>query len=319
MSNLYIVTGAGPVGTTVAGQLAGQGHRVRILTRSGGGPDHPLVERRSADVSRPEELDELFAGAAAVFHCIHGSAYSAAAWEAELPAAEQNVLATAGLAGAVVVFPESLYSYDRPDQVMPEDGPRRASGGKRGVRTALLAARASSATPTVSVVASDFFGPQVLNSHAGERMVPRVLSGKTIRVMGKPDQPHSFTYVPDLAAAMIAAAGNRKVWNTVLHAPTAPAVTQRGLVEAYARAAGTPAPKVGAIPGWLLRGMSPFAAGMRELAEMLYQFERPFVMSSARSEELLGLRPTPLNQAAAETVRWWRDRLASRQEAGSAA
>ena len=210
MSNLYIVTGAGPVGTTIAEQLAGQGHRVRILTRSGSGPDHPLVERRSVDVSRPEALDELFAGAAAIFHCIHGSAYSAAAWEAELPAAEQNVLAAAGRAGAVVVFPESLYSYDRPDQVMTEDGPRRADGGKRGVRTALLAGRASSATPTVSVVASDFFGPHVLNAHAGERMVPLVLSGKTIRVLGNPDLPHSFTYVPDLAAAMIAAAGNRE-------------------------------------------------------------------------------------------------------------
>ena len=127
--NLYIVTGAGPVGTTIAEQLAGQGHRVRILTRSGSGPDHPLVERRSVDVSRPEALDELFAGAAAIFHCIHGSAYSAAAWEAELPAAEQNVLAAAGRAGAVVVFPESLYSYDRPDQAMTEDGPRRADGG----------------------------------------------------------------------------------------------------------------------------------------------------------------------------------------------
>src|SRR4051794_32989146 len=157
MSNLYIVTGAGPVGTTIAEQLAGRGQRVRILTRSGSGPDHPLVERRSVDVSRPEALDELFAGAAAIFHCIHGSAYSAAAWEAELPAAEQNVLAAAGRAGAVVVFPESLYSYDRPDQVMTEDSPRRADGGKRGVRTALLAGRASSATPTVSVVASDFF------------------------------------------------------------------------------------------------------------------------------------------------------------------
>lgn len=319
MSNLYIVTGAGPVGTTIAEQLAGQGHRVRILTRSGSGPDHPLVERRSVDVSRPEALDELFAGAAAIFHCIHGSAYSAAAWEAELPAAEQNVLAAAGRAGAVVVFPESLYSYDRPDQVMTEDGPRRADGGKRGVRTALLAGRASSATPTVSVVASDFFGPHVLNAHAGERMVPLVLSGKTIRVLGNPDLPHSFTYVPDLAAAMIAAAGNREARNTVLHAPTLPAVTQRGIVEAYARAAGTPAPKVGSIPGWLLRGLGPFAAGMRELAEMSYQFEHPFVMSSARSEELLGLRPTPLDTAAAATVGWWRGRLASRQEAGSAA
>jgi nucleoside-diphosphate-sugar epimerase len=319
MSNLYIVTGAGPVGTTVAEQLAAQGHRVRVLTRSGGGPDHPLVERLAVDVSRPDKLDDLFAGASAIFHCIHGSAYSTKAWEAELPAAEQTVLAAADRAGAVVVFPESLYSYDRPDEVMTEDGLRRASTGKRGVRTALLAARAASPTPTVSVVASDFFGPHVLNAHAGERMVPLVLAGKTIRVLGDPDQPHSFTYVPDLAAAMIAAAGNRQVWNHVLHAPTLPALTQRGMARAYAQAAGVPTPKVGSIPSWLLRGLALVMPGMRELIEMLYQFEQPFVMSSGQSEELLGLQPTPLEAAAADTVTWWRERQAAGSKAGAAA
>ncbi len=41
MSNIEIVTGAGPVGLTVALQLAEQGRQVRVLTRSGSGPDHP--------------------------------------------------------------------------------------------------------------------------------------------------------------------------------------------------------------------------------------------------------------------------------------
>jgi nucleoside-diphosphate-sugar epimerase len=315
MNNLYVVTGAGPVGWTVAEQLAGQGHRVRVLTRSGSGPAHPLVERRQLDVSAPEGLAAAFDGAAAVFHCIHGSAYRARAWAAELPAAEQSVLAAAGRAGAVAVFPESLYAYDRPETVMTEDSSRRAAAGKRGIRAALLSARADSATPTVSVAASDFFGPHVLNAHAGERMVPAVLAGKPIRVLGRPDLPHSFTYVPDLAAAMIAAAGNRSVWHSVLHAPTGPAVTQRQMVEAYAQAAGVPAPKVGSIPGPLVRGMALLSANMRELAEMLYQFEAPFVMSSARTEALLDLRPTPLAEAAAETVRWWLARSAGQPAA----
>jgi len=159
MSGLYVVTGAGPVGWTVAEQLAERGERVRVLTRSGSGPDHPLVEKLQVDASNPGLLGDAFEGAAAVFHCIHGSSYSAAAWERELPAAEQAVLAAAGEAGAVVVFPESLYSYSDPERVMAEDSPREAGGGKRGVRAALLRARAASAADTVSVVAGDFFGP----------------------------------------------------------------------------------------------------------------------------------------------------------------
>ena len=48
MNTVHVVTGAGPVGSTVALQLADAGHQVRLLTRSGSGPAHPLVDRRRA-------------------------------------------------------------------------------------------------------------------------------------------------------------------------------------------------------------------------------------------------------------------------------
>ncbi|MFW0775989.1 NAD-dependent epimerase/dehydratase family protein [Paenarthrobacter nitroguajacolicus] len=310
---MYIVTGAGPVGYTVAEQLAEQGHEVRVLTRSGSGPDHPLVERMRVDASDPDQLARAVGGASAVFHCIHGSAYRAAAWAAELPQAEQVVMDAAAAAGVVVVFPESLYSYSKPDQVMTESSPREASGGKRGIRVQLLKAREAHKANTVSVVAGDFYGPQVKMAHAGERMVPLVLAGKQIQAIGSADQPHSFTYVPDLAAAMIAAALKPGLWNSVLHAPTGQPMTQREVAEAYADAAGVSVPKVSAVPGWVLRVAGVFSIDMRELAEMLYQFERPFVMDSAASQRILGLQPTPLVDAAAATVSWWRD--AARQAA----
>lgn len=304
---LYVVTGAGPVGWTVAEQLAAAGHRVRVLTRSGSGPDHPRVEKVAVDVSDPARLGGLFRGAKAVFHCIHGSQYTARVWAEELPRAEEAVLAAAGEAGAVVVFPESLYSYSEPDRPMTEEGPREALGGKRGVRAELLKARSASATDTVSVVASDFFGPRVRFSHAGERVVKPVLAGKPLMVIGNAGVPHSFTYVPDLAAAMIRAAQDPALWNRVWHTPTGPALSQREIAAAFAAAAGARAPRVSAVPGWALRTMGLFSPGTRELAETLYQFERPFVMDSRASEAALGLRPTPLTEAAAATVAWWRD------------
>lgn len=306
MKDVHVVTGAGPVGWTVAEQLAEQGKNVRILTRSGTGPEHPLVDRVTADVQDPAQVRDALAGAIAVFHCIHGSSYTADAWQAELPQAEQAVLAAAGEAGAVVVFPESLYSYSEPGRPMTEAGPRAAEGGKRGVRTQLLEARADSPTNTVTVVAGDFFGPRVKTSHAGERLVPAVLAGKKVWVIGSTDQPHSFTYVPDLAAAMIHTAATPSLWNGVWHAPTGPAITQRRLATAFTEAGGVAAPKVAAVPGWVLRALGVFSKDMREVAEMLYQFEEPFVMDSTASEAALGLAPTPLPEAAAATVAWWR-------------
>lgn len=306
METIKVVTGAGPVGWTVATQLAAAGHRVRILTRSGSGPEHPLVEKRRVDVGDAAQFRGTMAGVDAVFHCIHGSKYRADTWRQELPGAERTVLDAAGEAGAVVVFPESLYSYSTPHRVMDENSPRQATGGKRGVRTMLLQARAASPTRTVSVVASDFFGPRVRNAHAGERMVPRILAGKGLQQLGKADIPHTFSYVPDLAAAMTLAAETSAARNRVVHAPSLPALSQRGLAAAFAAAAGVRLPPVGTIPGWVVRTAGLVAPPMRELAETLYQFQQPFVMDSAARSALLGLAPTPLNRAAAETVAWWR-------------
>ena len=307
MNTVHVVTGAGPVGSTVALQLADAGHSVRLLTRSGSGPDHPLVERRRVDVSRPEALAEAFAGAAVVHHCIHGSSYDARVWRAELPQAEAAVLDAAGRVGAVVVFPESLYSYGPVDGPVTEDLPRTATAGKLGVRTELLAQRAASATPTVSVAASDFYGPAVRTAHAGERLVPTVLAGRTMRVLGSLDQPHSFTYVPDLAAAMIEAAARPELWDSFLHAPTAAPVTQRRLVELVAEAGGVPVPRVSAVPSWVLRASGVVSRDMRELAETAYMFSDPFVLDSTVSEQRLGLSPTPIEAGLAATVTWWRE------------
>ncbi|MEU6136005.1 NAD-dependent epimerase/dehydratase family protein [Nocardioides sp. NPDC047086] len=306
MNSTYLVIGAGPVGATIAQQLAARGDRVRLLTRSGSGPVHASIERLRGDATDLDTVTQAAAGASAVFHCMHGSAYAADTWRTELPRAEKVVLEAAGRAGAVVVFPESLYAYGHVTGPMTEQTPRNADFGKPAVRVDLLRARDASPTPTVSVAASDFYGPLVRNAHAGERMVPTVLAGRTMRVLGDPDAPHSWTYVPDLGAAMIRAADEETLWNSFLHAPTAPAVSQRALVQLYADVAGVAAPKVGRIPTWALKAIGTVHAGTRELAEMVYQFDEPFVLDSSASESLLGLAPTPLETGAKATVDWWR-------------
>lgn len=306
MSTTHLVIGAGPVGATIALQLAARGDRVRLLTRSGSGPTDPRIERLRGDATDLETVARAAGGVRAVFDCMHASRYAAATWRAELPRAEQAVLESAGRAGAVVVFPESLYAYGRVTGTMTEQTPRTADFGKPAVRVELLRAREASPTPTVSVAASDFYGPLARNAHAGERMVPTVLAGETMRVIGDPDAPHSWTYVPDLAAAMIRAADEETLWDSFLHAPTARPLTQRQLVALYAEVAGVPAPKVATIPTWTLKALGTLHAGTRELAEMSYQFDRPFVMDSTASEARLGLAPTPLEVGAKATVDWWR-------------
>ncbi len=304
MNQLHVVAGAGPVGFTVAEQLAAQGHSVRILTRSGSGPEHPSIERRRVDIETGN-LNSEFAGATAIYHCTH-VAYENKVWREKLPKMERRVLDAA--AGTVVVFPESLYSYGKVDGAISEDLPRQATFRKLGVRTELLAARGAHSTPTVSIAASDFYGPRVLNAHMGDRVVPNILANKMIRVIANADIPHSFTYIPDVAAALITAAANKKLWNSFLHAPTAPAVTQRRIIEMLSDAAGVETPRVGTIPAWIMRGLGIIPGPIKELGDTLYQFEYPYHLDSTKSEAALGLQPTSAEGGAAATIAWWRER-----------
>jgi nucleoside-diphosphate-sugar epimerase len=170
------------------------------------------------------------------------------------------------------------------------------SRSKPAVRVALPKAREESATPTISVAAADFIGPHVRNSHASERMVPNILTGKSIQALGNVDLPHSFTYMPDLAAAMIRAAQDRTLWNTFLHAPT---VSIRELVQLLADAAGKPAPKVMGIPGWALRGMGHRADARTGRDDLPVRTAVPVRLHRERGR--LGLKPTPLPEVAAGT------------------
>ncbi|GAB3271530.1 NAD-dependent epimerase/dehydratase family protein [Sinomonas notoginsengisoli] len=303
----YAVIGSGVAGWTVAQKLAQQGERAKVITRSGNGPAHPLIDLRAVDVNDGALLARELDGTSAVFYTL-STAYSAAAWARELPRAQRSVLDAAEAAGAVVVFVENLYAYPRPDLPMAEDSERNAVGGKRGVRAQLIRERQAHPARSASVAASDFFGPRVLASHAGDRMLPRILAGKPLDLIGSADQPHTFTYVQDLAVAMIAVARDPKQWGRMHHAPSLPALSQRELAAAFAHAAGVELPPIRVLPAWLVRAGGLVVPLLREVGETAYQFARPFVMDSSITQDRLGLAPTALEEAASATVAWWRSR-----------
>jgi nucleoside-diphosphate-sugar epimerase len=70
---------------------------------------------------------------------------------------------------------------------------------------------------------------------------------------------------------------------------------------------GKPA-RVQAAPKILLRAIGIFNPGIRETIEMLYEFEEPFVVDHSKFEQAFGLHATPLKDAIAETVRWYRSK-----------
>ena len=145
------------------------GHRVRLLTRSGSGPEHPLVERRRVDVSRAEQLDAAFDGRrspSTTASTARGTTPAPGAPSCPSPSATSSPPPAAS--APWWSSPRASTPTARSTARSPRTLPRTAT--HRQARRPHRAARPSGPpppTPTVSVAASDFYGPLVRNAHAG--------------------------------------------------------------------------------------------------------------------------------------------------------
>ena len=126
-------------------------------------------------------------------------------------------------------------------------------------------------------------------------------------MIGDIDQPHSWSYAPDVAEGLLELGMNPVLAGQTLHLPVLPAQTGRSLLTALAAELKVPL-RTRRMPGWMMTVAGWFSPLMRELPEMQYQFESPFVMSDTRIRGLLPIRPTPLEEQIAATAEWLRTR-----------
>jgi nucleoside-diphosphate-sugar epimerase len=173
----------------------------------------------------------------------------------------------------------------------------------------LLAAHDAGRVEVAIGRASDYFGPRGgAQSNLGDRVFPPALAGRTATVLGDPDQPHTYTYVPDIGEGLAVLGEHPDAPGQVWHLPDDPDTrTTRQLVDLVYRQAGRPRGRLRRLPPVVLRALGLVDPTMRELVEMQYQFEEPFVVDSSRIAGKLGVRATPLEQALADTLRSYRD------------
>ncbi|WP_236795733.1 NAD-dependent epimerase/dehydratase family protein [Amycolatopsis sp. GM8] len=308
--SVHVIAGAGPIGTATARLLADRGEHVRLLTRSGRGPDHKGIERIATDAADPATLARHAEGAVALYCCV-GPAYHR--WRAEWPPLGAAFIHAAEASGAVLVTTGNLYGYGKVDAPMTEQTPLRPNSVKGEVRAELwadaLAAHKAGRIRTAEVRGSDYLGAGAVSPFT-VMVLPKVLAGRRASVPADLDAPHSWTYTGDVARTLVAVAADENAWGRPWHVPTAPALSIRALATRAAELAGAPPARVTAMPAFALRVAGLFNPAAREMIEMQYQLRRPFILDSSAATTAFGIDPTPTDEALRATIQSSRARTA---------
>jgi len=309
---LHVVFGAGQVGLTLATRLTGLGVAVRTVSRRRPAILADGVEWQAVDATDAEAASDAAKGASVVYQCLNAP-YTQ--WPRLFPLLQRNVLTAAERTDALLVTLENLYGYGPTcGKPMTEDSPLAATTSKgrtRAAMTAELLAVAESGRVRIAIGrASDFFGAGVTESALGARVFGNAVAGKRADFIGNPNLPHTYSYVPDIATGLATLGTDERAVGQVWHLPGPDTVTTRALLDLVAVEVDHPV-GVRNVPKIAMRALGLVNPMMRELAEMSYEFEQPFVLDASKFESTFETAATPLATAIADTIAWYRSQESS--------
>jgi nucleoside-diphosphate-sugar epimerase len=298
----HVVVGAGPIGSATARRLSDLGHRVLLVTRSGTAPDRSGVEAVRADASDPETLTQLTKEAAVLYNCANPAYHR---WTTDWPPLANAMLIAAERSGAVLATVSNLYGYGEVTTPMTEQTPLNPVGPKGRVRAQMwadaLAAHQAGRVRAVEVRSADYVGPHA-QSHLGDRVVPRLLAGKSVQVLRSADTPHSWSYTEDVAHLLVTVGSDSRAWGRPWHVPGNPPRSQREAVGDLCRIAGLGTASVSEASPLLMKALGLVIPAVRELREVEYQLTAPFLIDDSAARRTFGLSPTPWDDVLAATL-----------------
>jgi nucleoside-diphosphate-sugar epimerase len=309
----HVVFGTGPLGLATGRALLRRGHAVRLVSRSGRAM-LPGAQLLVGDAYDPQAVRALTKGATAVYQCAQPAYHQ---WVELFPPLQASIVEGVAASGAKLVVAENLYMYGEVAGPIHENLPYNPQTRKGLVRARMAEqiaeAHRSGKLRTSSARGSDFYGPGVLQSALGERVFAAALAGKAAMGVGKLDLPHSFTYIDDFGEALATLGEREEALGRAWHVPNPETLSQHQIFTLLFELLGRP-PKISAVGRFTLRAFGLVHPGAREMVEMLYEFEQPFVVDSSAYVRAFGDHATPHRTALQATLDWY---AAQRQQAAA--
>ena len=308
----HVVLGAGPLGTAIASRLHVDGDDVAVFGVMGDPAyDMPGSSPEELDGTSVDALVEVCDGVDVIYLCLNAHYVD---WYERFPPRLDAAVEAAARTGAALVYHDTVYGYGAADGPFTEDLPLAATTRKGVLRAQMaegfLDALRSERIRGVIGRTADMYGPGALNSSfnstLGQHHFYPLLAGKSVGVAGNIDVPHTYGFVDDVAGGLVNLGRTERAHGDVWHVPAAPTLTHRELLELAFSARGLPTKVRGSrASGVFIRAIGRFQADVGEVGEMMYTFERPFVVSHAKYEAAFGIDVTPHDVALDRTLDWY--------------
>lgn len=303
---MHVIFGTGPLGMAVMRELVRRDKYVRMVNTRGQADVQSGVEVVKGDAYSADSTTVLTRGAAVVYQCAMPP-YTE--WLQKFPLMQAAILEGAARNGAKLVIADNLYMYGEVDGRIHEGLPYAAQTRKGRLRAQMaehaLAAHQAGKVRVALGRGSDFFGPGVLAAAIGKQAIYNALQGKAAQLLGKLDVPHTFTYIDDFGKALVILGEREEALGQAWHVPNNSPVTQRELMTLFFAEIGRP-PKMVTMRGMLMAMVGLFLPVVREMKEMMYALDKPYVVDSSKFEQAFQVRATPIHEAVRRTVEWYR-------------
>lgn len=290
-----ILGASGTIGTILAKELSSYTDKVRLVSRN---PKriNDSDELFPADLADPSAIDKAVEGSGVVYLVV-GLDYKLKVWQDRWPVLMRSVIDACVRYNAKLVFFDNVYLYDKNAvSHMTEESEINPASGKGTVRRQvagmLMDEVRSGRLKALIARAADFYGPGgegkiVVN----ELVLKNLQKGRSAMWFMVADKVHSFTFYPDAARATAILGNTDDAYGQVWHLPTSnEAVTVRDLVKLFAeefRVTG----KIMVLKIWMLKILGLFIPVMREMPEMMYQYDRDYFFDSSKFKNRFGFSP----------------------------